>query len=536
MANIPDRAYLHEPLFRELHRYVDFSPNDQHALQALHPVLQPHFDDIIERFYARLYAHEHARRVFIDEAQMDRLRVTLNVWLNRLLSGPWDEQYWADRYRIGVVHVRVALPQRYMFTAMDVVRCRMIELIFAHYDTDATQRMLAVRAIGKILDMELAIMLESFSESNLARVQKLERQEKDQLSQQLALSEARYTAIVDNAAAMVLVVDHDGKIVLFNRKAEEVSGWSRREVVGKACIDKLCESDYHTVARAALTNAATGQRVLPFEAAMKSSTGVLRWVRWHATQLPGEAETLACLIGVDVTEERALEMRTRRAERLASLGTLAAGLAHEIRNPLNAASLQLKLVTRRLGKSQEQGVQSALKAARVVDCELERLAGLVQDFLAFARPAPLRRTKGDLGESVATVMSLMQAEAEAARVTLVRDPGDEPLEATYDSERLKQVVLNLLRNAIEAAGKSGEVRVQLKHHGDMAMLTISDTGSGVPANMEVFEPFATSKDTGTGLGLPIVHRIVTDHGGDIQWHRDNGRTVFVVELPLGPTA
>src|SRR5439155_21894526 len=136
-------------------------------------------------------------------------------------------------------------------------------------------------------------------------------------------------------------------------------------------------------------------RVGPFEGPVAPREGATRRVRWNLTTLPGPTEPLLCAIGIDVTEEHELALRSRRAERLAALGTMAAGLAHEIRNPLNAAHLQLKVVQRRLARPAGADVDGARSAAELVSSEMKRLAMLVQEFLQFARPQPLRLADND---------------------------------------------------------------------------------------------------------------------------------------------
>jgi signal transduction histidine kinase len=223
--------------------------------------------------------------------------------------------------------------------------------------------------------------------------------------------------------------------------------------------------------------------------------------------------------------------RTRRAERLASLGTMAAGLAHEIRNPLNAAHLQLSVAQRRL--TREAGapdVAGALEAGALAAGEMQRLAGLVEDFLQFARPHPLALVRADLHGTAETIATLMAPDAAAAGVELTLAPG-EAVFAQVDEEKLKQVLFNLVRNAIEATGRGGRVDLHVAGNDGEALLRVEDDGPGVSADAPIFEPFFTTKAHGTGLGLPIAHRIVGDHGGRIDLDSRPGRTVFTVILP-----
>jgi signal transduction histidine kinase len=247
--------------------------------------------------------------------------------------------------------------------------------------------------------------------------------------------------------------------------------------------------------------------------------------------LPGGATPALCAIGIDVTNEYELSVRTRRAERLAALGTMAAGLAHEIRNPLNSANLQLNVARRRLARSKASEGSHAIKAVDLAESEMKRLASLVQDFLQFASPQPLRLAFADLRATAELMLAFLLPEAKAAGVTLQLAPGH-PVELELDDEKVKQVLLNLLRNAIEATGRGGHVIVRVSGAaGANALLTIEDDGPGWPADTPIFEPFFTTKDQGTGLGLAIVHRIVMDHGGSVDADSRPGKTTFTIRLP-----
>lgn len=526
---------LGHSLFQEIVRYVRFGPADEAALQALHPAAEPSFLAIADAFYERLNEHPGAAAVFSSPEQIERLKLSLRAWLDRLLRGPWDEDYYQLRSRIGRVHVKVKLPQRYMFTAIAVIHGQLLAVAAEACGDDSARLLATSTALAKILDVELAIMLETYSEDYVAVVRRFERMDKDLLERRLEISEARYEAIVENAEALIVGIDDNGRICLFNRKAESVTDFRRAEVIGSDCIHLFCHEDEQatTHARIAAAREGAGQT---FEGPMVTRAGEQRWVRWHLTALAAAGTPLICAIGIDMTDERSLRHRTERAERLAALGTLAAGLAHEIRNPLNAAQLQLLLVDRRVKKhiDAEPELARALDASAIVQVELKRLGGLVQDFLAFARPTVLKPVQTDLGVTVEAIASLVAPDIDAAGLELALDV--EPMSiARCDEERIKQVLLNLLNNAIDATERGGEVAVFVSRGDHSLYIDVSDTGPGIAEDTNIFEPFVTTKNAGTGLGLPIAHRIVTAHGGELTCTRRDDRTVFRVELPFdGP--
>ncbi len=165
-----------ETLFEELKRYVVWGPEDEAALRALHPLAIPELERIADVFYRRILDHNEARKALEGgESQVGRLKITLKAWMDKLLSGPWDEQYFETRARIGRVHVRIALPQHYMFGAMNVIRREMELLIGGTYRDRPEENRAARAALGKILDLELAIMLHTFREDLIAQKAKTER-------------------------------------------------------------------------------------------------------------------------------------------------------------------------------------------------------------------------------------------------------------------------------------------------------------------------------------------------------------------------
>ncbi|MBK7859893.1 MAG: GHKL domain-containing protein [Archangiaceae bacterium] len=161
---------MSETLFQELKRYVGFGEADEAALKGLHPIAQPHFKSYSEIFYQRILEHDGARQSLVGgESVVGHLKVTLQAWMDKLLSGPWDEDYYELRCRIGRMHVRIALPQHYMFGAMNVIRQLMNDLIDQRYLDDPSALHLVRVALGKILDLELAIMLHTYREDLLTQ-------------------------------------------------------------------------------------------------------------------------------------------------------------------------------------------------------------------------------------------------------------------------------------------------------------------------------------------------------------------------------
>ncbi len=236
-------------------------------------------------------------------------------------------------------------------------------------------------------------------------------------------------------------------------------------------------------------------------------------------------------------EKRELSRRAQMAEKLAAVGTMTAGLSHEIRNPLNAAALQLTVLERRVQKLPQDEQPPLLEPLHLVRDEIRRLDHILEDFLQFARPREFQPRPVEVATVLTKVLDLLEGEAERQRITLERDFERVPAVAG-DEERLRQVVMNLALNAIDAAGRGGTVRVTCRLdevEAASVAIYVDDSGPGVPlgARDRLFEPFFTTKARGSGLGLSIVHAIVTQHRGTISIEdAPDGGARFVLKLPL----
>ncbi len=232
----------------------------------------------------------------------------------------------------------------------------------------------------------------------------------------------------------------------------------------------------------------------------------------------------------DLTERVNLRQQMARMDRLASLGRMSAGIAHEVRNPLTGVSLLLdELHDRLLGKENDQQlIRRALG-------EIERLESLVNEMLHFATLPTPKLAYGQVKSVVDGVLLLTRKQCQRQNVELIESLADNLPEIMFDGDRLKQVLLNLLNNALDAMPDGGTLTVDVKLHNEKILIRVSDTGVGIsPERLPlIFEPFFTSKGQGTGLGLAISYNIISDHGGEIEVESNLGEgTTVVILLPL----
>ncbi|MCS6976742.1 MAG: ATP-binding protein [Gemmatales bacterium] len=237
----------------------------------------------------------------------------------------------------------------------------------------------------------------------------------------------------------------------------------------------------------------------------------------------------------EVTQRlRRQEQEMLRTEQLAALGQLAAGLAHEVRNPLMSVKLLIESALRSEGR---RGLNQ--RDLEVIHRELARLEQTLQDFLDFARPPALRRQQLDLREPIHAVLALVKTRARQQQVAIVCDLPPEPVLLEVDRDQFQTVLINLFLNALDAMPQGGTLKVRLRRdESEGIVLCLTDTGPGIPEEIlpRLFTPFVSSKPTGTGLGLSLSQRIVQEHGGLVTAHNlPEGGACFRIVLPTAPS-
>jgi signal transduction histidine kinase len=227
----------------------------------------------------------------------------------------------------------------------------------------------------------------------------------------------------------------------------------------------------------------------------------------------------------------AAEENLRRKERLAALGEISAGLAHEIRNPLGIISSSVQL----LSQEEQFSASSGSDLLDIIQEETVRLNGLVTDFLLFGRPGQPNLRECDLGQIVERAVDHVRGMAEQKKAAIAARVPEQPLLAPVDPDMLRQVLLNLLLNAIDAVPPQGEIRVVLDLGAKGPTIDVHNTGPAIPEEFQsrIFDPFFTTKDKGSGLGLANAYKIIESHGGELTVASSPGQgTSFVISLPL----
>ena len=341
--------------------------------------------------------------------------------------------------------------------------------------------------------------------------------------------------IVESISSGLITTDMSGRIYTFNRAAEMITGSRAADAIGKR-ITELFGGEVQDKVEQCLEGVRTGAKwETQFDAGFQNGSSPPR-VQAACTVVPllGKSGSTTGLIVMlhDVTQMRALEETVRRSDRLAAVGRMAAGLAHEIRNPLGSMSSALQFLQERSARPAEE-----YKLMDVVLRESDRMNNIITNFLAFARPAAIgNETKAelvDVREALNDCMSLIRHSPEASDRHQFNVNADPKLFINGDETQFKQVCWNLARNAIQSMPNGGNLSISAFAEAGNIVLIFRDTGVGMDQDMleRLFEPFVSGSG-GSGLGLSIVHRIVQEHGGRISVDSEplNG-TKIRVEFP-----
>ena len=328
----------------------------------------------------------------------------------------------------------------------------------------------------------------------------------------------------------LLVVGEGLRLLYANHAAERMVGFAAEEWRGRALARHLRAGGVAGLLR---RQAGGWERVETRE--VELAYPERRVVRFYARPVELNGRTELLLILRDVTRERAAEESALADERLAAVKTLAAGVAHEIGNPLNALTIHLQLLTRELRGVGDASLRASLGAlAAVAEREVARLDGILRRFLAAIRPAKPNLTRGNVCDVLDATLGLLEADLAQREIALERSAPRAVPDVFLDAQQLEQVFFNLIRNAMDAVPNGGRIGVTVTADDAWVNVSVLDNGAGIPAAMlgRIFDPYVTTKEKGNGLGLMIVRRIVQAHGGTITCASHEGEgTCFTVSLP-----
>ena len=352
--------------------------------------------------------------------------------------------------------------------------------------------------------------------------------------EQYLMSKLRLEGIIDSAMDAIITVDHEQKVVVFNDAAERMFQCSSQDAMGQS-LDRFVPARFREVhrqhvkgfGRSGVTSRRMGQ------------LGTVMGLRADGQEFPIEAaishvtiqgHKLFTAILRDVSERTRLEEQLRRTERVAELGTLASGMAHEIGTPMNVILGRAEYLMDRVTD------EPVKKGLQTIVAQVERITRVMNQLLSFARRKPTQPRPVPFEEVIENSLEIFRERLSRHNVQVLTHLDPDCPSVLADSDQMNQVLINLVMNAIHAMPGGGTLRLELTHEKDMVKITVSDTGHGMPKEVlsKIFEPFFTTKEfgKGTGLGLTVVKGIIEEHQGSIAVESEEGKgTTFTIRLP-----
>ncbi|CAF0702118.1 sensor histidine kinase [Candidatus Methylacidithermus pantelleriae] len=372
-------------------------------------------------------------------------------------------------------------------------------------------------------------MRNAFLNKLLHRIERLGPSEIQTYLQRLVREKGFLETIFNTLQEGVLVVDRQGKVIYGNQSVERLLGISPEEILGKPVERYIDGLDWKEVLE--------GEKIVSRDLEVHYPES--RYLTFYAVPLEGGMQSGSAFVVIfhDITASREKTLEMIEWEKLGALTLLAAAVAHELGNPLNSLSIHVELLARdlaRLGMAEHPAIAESLQ---VIRSEMRRLDAILERFLGAIRPTTPKLVPVRLGEILEQSVEFFRPELEDREITLewevVPDLG---VVVLGDRDRIKQAFYNVIKNALEAIGRKGCLRIETTLTETHCVVSFSDTGGGIPPEQmgRVFEPYFTTKPAGTGLGLLVVRRVMQEHKGKLELKSELGKgTTVRLFFPLG---
>lgn len=374
--------------------------------------------------------------------------------------------------------------------------------------------------------------MRKFIQRALNKLAKLDKGQIRALLYDMATENDRLETVLHSMTDGVLVADTEHNLILYNKAAESFLHLSSGELYEKKIWTIIKDQEIAEFIKRALKNQ---ERIFDKEFTIDLG-GSSRVLSFSIMPLVKERKIQGNLVHIEeVTEKRSKEARLRRAENLASLTTLAAGVAHEIKNPLGSMSIHLQLIEKQL-KSASCVIDGEIKHhLDVINEEVNRLNGIVLDFLFAVRPMDANLEEQNINHVVRETVNFISFELEEDNIHINLDLDETICPIQLDEKLIRQALLNLIKNAQAAMPEGGTLTIRTRKKHEYILLDVQDTGTGVPEDIitKIFEPYFTTKEFGSGLGLTVVYKIIKEHLGDISVRSKQGEgTAFSMVFPI----
>jgi PAS domain S-box-containing protein len=516
--------------YQQLQQYVRWSRADVERVLIVGKTVSPHFPALIDDFYAVLREHPAALRVITGgEAQIASLKKSLAGWLSQLFAGVYDEDYVEYRSHVGRRHVAIELNQVYTHAALSRLRSGMIDVLREHWTGTAAALFDAIGSLNKLLDLDLAIIEDAYESEHVHRQKVAERTRmRNVLHQEKEFSEGLW----EHAQAIILVLDVHGCIIRYNPYLEDLTGIPHREVKGLDWFERFVPERERERQRDIFEETVRSDTSAAVSSLLTES-GRERRISWSNKSLKNMAGRAVAMlaVGQDITELNQAQQRALQAERLAGIGQMITGLAHESRNALQRIQACAEML-----ELEVEGNGEALDLVHRIKLAQNHVHRLFDEVRGYAAPVNLDRSACQLGSvwREAWELLLPQWEGRIAEMTARTDGAE--LGFYGDHFRLVQLFRILFENSLAAC--PDPVRIEITcgpatlGNAKGIRVSVRDNGSGLNQEQRehLFEPFYTTKTKGTGLGLAIAQRIVEAHGGQITAGEDSARGAEIVVI------
>jgi PAS domain S-box-containing protein len=383
---------------------------------------------------------------------------------------------------------------------------------------------------------ELTLLKDLSNEIAFALHNKEQEELRRRAERTLRESEERYRSVFENTGSATIIVEKDMTISMANSEFENLSGYSKGDIEGKMKWTRFVTEEYLTQMKDYHLKRRQGEREIPseYEFCFVNRSGEVRRVFCRIGMIPGTDKSVSSIM--DITRAKELERLLLIQEKMSSLGRVASGLAHEIRNPLSGINIYLNILNSRLQESGSQGEDADI-IGRIQDAS-NKIADVVRRVMDFSKPSEMQLLREDINKPIREALEMSLANLKKGGVRLIKELDQDLPLLCIDPGRIEEVFINLISNAVDAMrGDCNQktLKISSSVRDSEVLIAVSDSGPGISPQRrnQIFDPFFTTKGDGQGIGLSIVHRIITDHGASIsvctsRW----GGAEFRILLPI----
>jgi len=374
--------------------------------------------------------------------------------------------------------------------------------------------------------------MRKFIQRALNKLSKLDQEQIRALLYDLASENETLEMVLNSMTDGVLVTDLNHKIIFTNQGVHSLLPMLRSDPEEHLLWEAVADDEIASFLRESVEGISRRED----EEFTLDGSGPDRTLSFSVVPVNRDDEPHGNLILVsDITDRRKREARLRRAESLASLTTLAAGVAHEIKNPLGSIGIHIQLIQKALKQNQCLDEETAGRYLEIITEEIERLNGIVVDFLFAVRPMDTSMKRSTVNGVVEELIEFIKYELEENQVKLDTKLQRNLPKVDLDEKYMKQALINIIKNGVAAMNQGGTLKIVTREDQGFVHIDISDSGIGMSEEQlsKIFEPYYTTKEFGSGLGLTVVYKVIREHNGEVSVHsRENQGTTFTISLPI----